>query len=53
MEQVQEEQTLKHVFVRQPEDIWRQLKVQAAIEGATLQATLTKAIQQYLEQNGR
>lgn len=40
----------KQVVVREvPVDLWRQLKIRAAVDGATLQATVTKAIEQYLK----
>lgn len=42
----------KQIVVREvPVDLWRQLKIRAATDGTTLQATLTKAIQQFLRQN--
>lgn len=40
----------KQIVVRQiPIDLWRKLKAHAAIEGATLQDTVTKALEQYLK----
>jgi len=40
----------KQVVVREvPVDLWRQLKIRAAVNGETLQATVTKALEQYLK----
>jgi len=40
----------KAVNIRQmPVDLWRLLKVQAAVEGITVQAAVTKAIAQYVK----
>ena len=40
----------KQVVVREvPIDLWRQLKIKAATDGETLQATVTKALQHYLK----
>jgi hypothetical protein len=44
------EQDKKQIVVRKmPTALWQQLKIQAAIEGSTLQATIEKAIEQYLK----
>jgi len=41
---------MKSVNIRQvPADLWQRLKVQAAVEGITLQAAVTKAIAQYVK----
>ncbi len=40
----------KQVVVRAvPVDVWRKLKIKAAVDGETLQATVTKALEQYLK----
>lgn len=45
-----EEPETKQVVVKAiPIDLWRKLKLRAVEEDATLQATLAKAIQRYLE----
>jgi plasmid stability protein len=53
MEQAEMDQQSTKIYIRvMPADLWRQLKVRAAQEGSTLQEQLTKALQQYLQQNG-
>lgn len=32
-----------------PVDLWKQLKIKAAIDGDTIQKAVTKALQQYVE----
>lgn len=50
MEQLEVE--TKQVVVREvPVDLWRQLKIRAATDGTTLQATLAKAIEHFLRQS--
>lgn len=45
-----EEPGTKQVVVKAiPIDLWRKLKLRAVEEDSTLQATLAKAIQRYLE----
>lgn len=45
-----EDQETKQVVVKAiPIDLWRKLKLRAVEEDSTLQATLAKAIQQYLK----
>jgi plasmid stability protein len=44
------EKTAAAVTVREiPIALWRQLKVRAAVEGTTVQATVAKAIEHYLK----
>ena len=45
------EAEMKQVVVQKMSvELWRQLKVRAAVEQSTIQHTLAKAIEQYLKQ---
>lgn len=46
---MEEAETKQIVVPKMPVDLWRQLKVRAAADDSTLQATLAKAIQHYLK----
>ncbi len=46
-----ETETKQVVVQRMSTELWKQLKVRAAAEESTLQATLAKAITQYLQKS--
>ncbi len=50
MEQLVDAAETKVVNVRRmPVETWRQLKIRAALENSTIQATVTRAIEHYLK----